>query len=57
MEQGSIAKYLREHKTKSEDHGDKTTVKEIEIVKSTYKALLEEGGARGFVYRELKRAK
>ena len=50
-----MAKYLREHKNKFEDHGNKTTVTEIEI--KTLKALEvrywdewgEGGRAREFV--------
>ena len=59
-----MAKNLREHKNKFEDHGNKTTVKEIKI--KTLKALVVRdwnkwgggggnGGARAFVYRRLKR--
>ena len=56
-----MAKYLREHKNKFEDHGNKTTVKEIEI--KTLQALEARywnkwgwgGWAKEFVYRGLKR--
>ena len=52
-----MAKYLREHKNKFEDHGNKATVKEIEI--KTFQGLVmrywnKEGGAGEFVYRGLK---
>ena len=55
-----MAKYLREHKNKFEDHGNKTTVKEIEIKSLKHLqcdiGIIEgRGGAREFVYRGLMR--